>query len=54
MRTQDQRPPLPRPHRMGPETFGIFTEPGLLVSLAIFAVFFVAFALLMLVLTGKL
>jgi hypothetical protein len=39
---------------MGRETFGVFAEPGLLVSLGIFAAFFVAFALLMLVLTGRL
>ncbi len=39
---------------MGGVTFGVFAEPGFLVSLAILGAFLLAFALLMLAVTGKL
>jgi hypothetical protein len=46
---------MPDPPRMGGhEIFGVFAEPGFLVSLAILAAFLIAFALLMLAVTGKL
>ncbi len=55
MHKPERIPPLPEPPRhMGSPTFGVFAEPGFLVSLAILGAFLLAFALLMLVLTGKL
>jgi hypothetical protein len=46
---------MPKPPRLGAhEIFGGLAEPGALVSNAILGVFFLAFALLVLALTGKL
>ncbi len=54
MASRDQLPPIPQPSQVGRETLRFFLEPGGLVSIGILGVFFLAFALLMLALTGKL
>jgi hypothetical protein len=49
-------PPLPpEPRRLRPHQYlGMFLEPGMLISMPILMTFCAAFAILMLVLTGKL